>query len=100
MDTPGSTAAHQLKGLPAFFSPSTRSQPKNGGGEEGTVEQRRELGRVGCEGSGEKKERKDHRGLPRKTCTHIHTMNRENGLKRGSFFFCGNRESRIYSLVT
>lgn len=56
MATPGSTAAHQLKALPAFFSPSTRSQPKNGGEEEGTVEQRGELGRVGRESSGEEKE--------------------------------------------
>jgi len=53
--TPGSTAAHQLKAQPAFFSPSTRSQPKNGGEEEGTVEQRGELERVGREGSGERK---------------------------------------------
>lgn len=39
MATPGSTAADQLKRLPAFFSPSTRSRPKNGGGDEGTVKE-------------------------------------------------------------
>lgn len=31
MATPGSTAAHQLKGLPAFFSPSTRMEEEKRG---------------------------------------------------------------------
>lgn len=45
--TPGSAVAHQLKGLPAFFSPYTRSRPKNGG-----TEMRTEQGGGGRAGGG------------------------------------------------
>lgn len=71
MATPGSAVAHQLKGLPAFFSPYTRSWPKNGGTEMRTEEGlegglgARKLGR-GKRGRKENK-RRDHRRLPRST---------------------------------